>query len=59
MDPDVTLAIMRDRDTDTDTRRQAAKDLFGWLAIGGYVPAGEDRVTLRAECVTIATSVRL
>ena len=38
MDPDVTLAIMTDRDETLETRIEAAENLTTWIANGGYEP---------------------
>lgn len=39
MDPDATLAIIRDRDAELADRVEAALELNRWLFNGGHVPA--------------------
>lgn len=40
MDPNATLAIMRDTTATNDERLAAAIDLTGWLLAGGFPPDG-------------------
>lgn len=51
MDPDVTLAIMRDESADLIERDAAAHALWDWLWRGGFVPVCQsDRGALMREC---------
>ena len=40
MDPDVTLATLRDASADPAERVDAGRILLGWLRNGGYIPQG-------------------
>jgi hypothetical protein len=50
MDPNAAQAIMLDSDSDSETRSQAACDLYNWVTRGGFPPAGWTREGTKIMC---------
>ena len=49
MDPNETMRIMSDSDSTKEESKQAACDLWNWLAKGGFPPSGMSAVQAKAE----------